>query len=157
MKKLKAKDEFKVGKHNIGWVSDFFKDNYGSESFEESAKMPTSQTLTKYMTDSEIQSELKPDECTLGDVLIFLENDTKEHRDGNWNIFYVGTFVVGVFWNSRGGGWFVGTWYRDSRVWLTVTRVFSPATDPKTLGTKPSDTLILPNELNINGIIYRKV
>lgn len=117
--------------------------------------MPTAQVLPRNMIDAQIESELKPGYCTLGDVLAFLEEAPKKYKDGNWNLFYTPAFVVSVRWN--GDEWRVSAWGRDGRGWDADSRVFSPATNSKALKSKPLDTLTLPDELNINGVIYRKV
>ena len=97
-KLYKAKDEFVVGRHNIGYISESFKEYfYGADDFERKDK-PKSQTLSRYMTDSEIESELKPGLCELGDVLAFLENPSEGSKDVYWNLFYFPSCVVYVFW-----------------------------------------------------------
>lgn len=138
---MKASEEFVVGKHGIGWVDYDFKSRYGSESFEPVATLGTYQTLPRYMSDKAIESELKPGICTLGDVLALLEGAPQESKDGNWNIFYVGAFVVGVRWIDV--AWYVGTWHRGDSVWYAGVRVFSPATGAQDLVAGPSDSLTL--------------
>lgn len=146
---MKTKEEFIIGKHNIGWVdSDLF--SRAPEEFSKVEGTPKFQKLTRSMNDAEIENELKPGLCTLGDVLAFLENPSEETKDGYWNLFYLETCVVGVFWS--GSDWYVYTWRRDGRTWHRGIRVFSPATGLSALETKPFDAL--PLELVINGHKY---
>lgn len=46
--------------------------------------------------------------------------------DGNWNLFYTDTCVVGVRWVSGDAGWGVFSWQRGGREWGAGYRVFSP-------------------------------
>lgn len=153
---MKAGNEFVEKKHNIGYVTSFFTEKFGDMEFEEK-KLPTFQKLPRTMSDAEIESELKPGICTLGDVVAFMDSVPEECRDGNFNLFYTPAFVVDVHWSSDSGGWFVDAWYRDDDWWFSDYRVFSPATDRSDIQTLPSDTLILPDELTINGNLYRRV
>jgi hypothetical protein len=89
------------------------------------------------MTDAEIESELKPGICELGDVLAFLKNASEECKDGYWNLFYFPAFVVGVGWGAGFGGWGVSAWDRGDGDWSDAYRVFSPAT--RHSENKPSD------------------
>ncbi len=130
MSNLKASSEFKVGSHSIGWVDSDFTREFGSFDFVPVASVGTFQTLPRYMTDSEITSELKPGTCTLGDVLAFLQNPPEGTKDGNWNIFYVRenpSFVVCVFWFEFRRVWRVSAYARGGNDWYRGTRVFSPA------------------------------
>lgn len=136
-KKLKASTEFKVGKHNIGWINDRFLGSFGDKTFTE-RPMPKFQTLPRDMTDAAIESELKPGLCELGDILAFLDNAPEEYRD-NCNLFYTPDFVVRVLWGSFRRRWYVSTWYRGDDAWGQGCRVFSQAT--KSSGTKSSVTL----------------
>lgn len=134
MKKLKASKEFVVGKNKIGWINDRFNENFGKVEFE-AKPMPKFQKLGRYMTDSQIESELKPGFCDLGDILVFMENAPEECKDGRANLFYTPSFVVYVRW--FGSSWLVYAWKRDDNRWRADRRVFSPATDA--VKTKPSD------------------
>lgn len=130
MPKLKASEEFVVGKHKIGYVSNDFKKYVESIEFEQGDK-PTFQKLGKNMSDAQIESELKPGICTLSDVLAFTENAPEECKDGYFNLFYFEAFVVSVRWRSVDSEWRVGAWRRDgSGGWSGGSRVFSPATAP---------------------------
>ncbi len=136
---LEALDEFQVGKHGIGWVDSDFKTRFGGQKFAPKA-LGSFQKLPRYMTDAEIESELKPGLCDLGDVLAFLKNPPEEAKDGYSNIFYTPAFVVHVGWD--GSHWDVNAWQRDGYGWRGGYRVFSPATG--TLATlNSSDTLTL--------------
>lgn len=134
---MKAVEEFVVGKHQIGYVDSDFKSRFGKDEFEMKEAPTKFQKLPRYMTDAEIESELKPGICDLGDVLAFIENAPKEYKDGNWNLFYTKNFVVCVFWNGFFGEWYVGTWSRGGGGWGVDSRVFSPAAG--SLETKSSD------------------
>lgn len=141
--------EFVVGKHNIGYVGSDFLSRMGDAEFQ-MKPVPTFQKLPRYMNDGEIESELKPGLCDLGDVLSFIENPPEGSKDGNWNLFYTPTFVVDVSW--YGDGWDVGTWSRDGLKWHTDYRVFSPATgssNPKAFTLDSSDTLTLERAIEI--------
>lgn len=48
---------------------------------------------------------------------------------GYANIFYTRSRVVGVYWYSGGGGWYVLDWLRVDDSWIAGRRVFSPATE----------------------------
>lgn len=124
---MKASGEFVVGKHKIGWVDSDFLPRMGDKEFSEKP-VPTFRKLGKYMTDAEIESELKPGLCDLGDILAFLKNPPEECKDGYANLFYTSAFVVFVRWDGVGGGWSVGAWRRGGRRWIANDRVFSPAT-----------------------------
>lgn len=141
-KSLKASEVFKVGENNIGYVWDSFIKEFGNDKVEKGSVL-TSQKLTRTMTDSEILSELKVEECTLGDILETIKNATEDMKDGYYNIFYVKghSRVVLVGW--FGSLWFVGDWERLDDSWRGGRRVFSPATGPKALRSSPSEILTL--------------
>lgn len=119
--------EFVVGKHNIGYIDSDFHERIADVELEK-RDVPAHQKLTRYMNDSEIESELKPGICDMSDVLAFLENPPEGTKDGYWNLFYTPTFVVSVDWHSRARHWDVGTWRRGDVGWRGGRRVFSPAT-----------------------------
>ncbi len=48
-------------------------------------------------------------------------------NNGYANLFYTPSFVVGVYWDSFDGSWYVDAWHRGSRRWRAGRRVFSPA------------------------------
>lgn len=128
MSKLKASTEFSIGNHSIGWINSDFKSRFGDTEFEPVSGMPTFQKLPRAMNDAEIESELKPGLCTLGDVLAFMDNPPEGTKDGYWNLFYTESFVVLVHWDSGRGEWRVITWARHDDGWGSDERVFSPAT-----------------------------
>lgn len=122
---MKYDQEFVKGKHQIGWVDYIITRHFKGSSFEDKIA-PTSQTILRPMSDAEIESELKPGLCELGDILAFLDNAPEECKDGRANLFYFSAFVVGVYWH--GGGWYVDAWRRGAYRWDDDGRVFSPAT-----------------------------
>jgi hypothetical protein len=144
-----AKNEFQVGKHNIGWLDSDFTKYFGESKFGKQS-IPTFQTLPRQMDDSEIESELKPGLCELGDILAFLKNPPEKSKDGYANLFYTSSCVVRVRWHVDDRRWCVSTWRRDGSGWSAGRRVFSPATDSETLGKqtlRPSDTLSLESRV----------
>lgn len=155
MKKLKASEEFVSGKHNIYYINSRFTEEFKDTQFEQ-RPVPTYQKLSRSMKDVEIEYELKPGYCSLGDVLAFIENAPSECKDGYSNLFYFPQFVVFVIW--YGGAWHVFAWVRGVGVWDDCRRVFSPATgtvDTENSTLKSSDTL--PLVLEINGFTYKRV
>lgn len=127
MNNLKTSEEFVKGKHKIGYVSDSFLGFFKDRSFA-TASMPTFQKLTERISDSKIESTLKPGISSLGYVIAFMDNAPEECKDGYANVFYFPECVVVVFWNSFGGEWSVHTWDRDEHDWDAGRRIFSPAT-----------------------------
>lgn len=127
MKTLKASKEFAVGKNGIVWIGSNFREHFGSMSFEESKELLVSKTLERSMLDSEILSELKPEEVTLGDVLHGLKTLDKS----GWHIFYVrdaqnALWAVRAGWYSDGDGWNVGARsVSDPLRWLAGDQVLS--------------------------------
>ena len=109
-KLLKASEEFVVGKHQIGWVDDDFKEEFSKVSFTMPAKLPEVTTLRKY-TDGNELLEKYPNLCTLGDVLLYM----KKKKD--WAVFLVrgndAVFVVHVCWYSDCRKWLVHAWDLD--------------------------------------------
>ena len=145
MKKVKSKkasEEFMVGKHNIGYIWDSFKNEFGNDEVSP-GKILSFQKLPRDMKDSEIISELGVQECTLGDVLTTLDAAGEEIKDGYWNIFYIKghSRVVGVRWCD--GEWLVRGWVRDDFSWFAGGRVFSPATGARSSSPKSSGSLTL--------------
>lgn len=126
---MEASKEFKVGKHGIGWVDSDFLKRFGEREFEQVAIPPRATTLPRLMSDSEIASEFKPGNCTIGDVLAVMESGEEKYKDGNFNIFYFPECVVSVYWYAGDREWRVGTWGRDGYGWYAGRRVFSPASD----------------------------
>lgn len=122
---MKASEEFKKGKDGIGYVSSDFLKHFGDIEFDE--KIAGSfQKLPRSMNDAEIENELKPGICDLGDVLAFIKNPPEGTKDGWYNLFYTPAFVVRVRW--RVDEWDVHVWRRDDYRWRDDDRVFSPAT-----------------------------
>lgn len=92
------------------WVSSSFTEKFGTPDITPAATVPPFKTLTRNMSDTEIQDELGAKECTLEDVAAFLDNPPDGTKDRYWNIFYVAGCVVGVCWNSDNREWFVLAW-----------------------------------------------
>lgn len=155
---MNSDKEFVVGQHGIGWIDSDFKKRFGNVEFSERST-PTFQKLGKSMSDKQIERDLKPGLCELGDVVAFMDNAPEECKDGWSNIFYTEKFVVSVYCYGTYGPWGVCTWPRDSYGWGAGPRVFSPATSAVSLGPKSleySDSSSLPGTLNINGTVYTK-
>lgn len=155
MKNLKASEEFVSGKHNIYYVNSRFTEEFKDTQFEQ-RPVPTYQKLARSMKDVEIEYELKPGYCSLGDILAFIENASSECKNGYSNLFYFPQFVVSVHWS--GDEWSVSAWNRGYGGWYDSHRVFSPATgtiDTKSSNLESSDTL--PLVLEINGFTYKRV
>lgn len=139
----KASEVFKVGQNNIGYVDSDFKNEFGSEEVSDGSVLKYFK-LTRNMKDSEIISEFKIQDCTLGDVLETIKNATPDMKDGYVNIFYIKghSRVVSVGW--YGGGWSVLGWGRDDSAWYAGHRAFSPATGAAgSVSSGPSGTLNL--------------
>ena len=136
---LKASSEFVLGKYEIGYVSSSFEERFGDKEFEEVKGTLKYQKLPRTMNDEEIERDLKPGICSLGDVLAFLENPPEESKDGYWNLFYFPDCVVYVFWLSGFRYWYVCAWLRGDDRWCGDGRVFSPATDLGSSESIPSD------------------
>lgn len=143
---MKVSQEFVVGSHKIGYVSSEFKKAFEEKEFDEK-KVPSFQTLGRYMTDAQIEFELKPGLCELGDVLAFIDNAPEECKDGNWNLFYTSAFVVVVGWG--GGGWGVGAWGRGGGGRGAGGRVFSPATVSSDSNVSSLESLTLEKAMQI--------
>ena len=82
---MKAGEEFVAGRHGIAWVGDRFAEAFHSLSF---TPRPTLQliemNLMRSMTDEEILAELKPAECTLGDLFTQIHS-----RAWPWCLLYI--------------------------------------------------------------------
>lgn len=140
---MKFNEEFQVGNHQIGWLSSNFTDAF-KESDIVSVMMPTFQKLGRPMSDYAIESELKPGICTTGDVLAFLDGAPQECKDGWANLFYFPSFVVRVHWYAGSGEWGVDAWGRVGLDWYSGGRVFSSATDKRSVAEpSASDVLTL--------------
>lgn len=136
---MKVSEEFIVGKHDIGWISNDFKKAFKDQEFE-SRETPTFQKLLRGMKDTDIEEELKPGFCELGDVVAFMDNSPEGTKDDWGNLFYLPSFVVRVGWFDD--AWDVGAWLRDEYAWRSAGRVFSPAThsESKSFALESSDT-----------------
>lgn len=98
--------EFVKGKHSISWAGSKFKKKLGDLSITLPKKLTLTyqQKLDHSMLDSEILTEFKPTDVSLGEILVFLKNADKTGQ----YIFYVkatdGTLWA-VFADWYGGGW----------------------------------------------------
>jgi hypothetical protein len=145
---MKTSKEFVVGKHNIGWISSNFAAKVGISEFTLPKTPARVTTLTRDMSDTEIEKEItKGQYATLGDVLALLDSDEVTFKDGYWNLFHLPSCVVRVYWSSGYRKWRVRTWYRGDDAWDAGARVLSPATDASALETGPSDTLTLEDRV----------
>lgn len=150
---MKTKDEFKVGKHGIGYIySDFFDFVDRNSEFEKAENVGTFKKLEHNMFDHEIELQLKPVLLTLGDIVAFMDDAPEECKDGYANIFYLEGCVVRVSWSADGREWYVYAWRRCGDRLSAGGRVFSLATSSQTTSTELSDSL--PLELTINGHTY---
>jgi hypothetical protein len=158
---MKASEEFVVGKHNIGWIGSNFKEHFYGMEFEMPEKSLPSVILPRYMTDKDIIAELHPGESTLGDMLFDMQSGLGL-TNGYINLYYVrdknGVLWV-PYWHVFGGKFNVGA---DSssrpRGWSDGRRVSGgDLSDSQPLSSGPSDTLTLPDDLTINGLLYRRV
>lgn len=110
----------------------------------EKVPMPFSATLnlfklTENATDKAIENSLpekhlftESEVCAI--ITDLISKQPKGERgallsDGNWNLFYTSSCVVGVGWGRFHGRWGVGAWERGDGRWGAGRRVFSPATD----------------------------
>lgn len=146
------------GKNNISYVSDNFKEWFGDMVFIEHEKSTPllAKTLERYMTDSEILRELKPEKVSLADMYETLKNMSHD----TWAIFYIedtSNVLRSVLVRWFGGGWGVDAYsVLGPDEWNAGGQVFSRnffdtvSSDP--LSPIPSDTL--PKELIINGVTY---
>ena len=115
------------------------------------AKVANTSTEARYvdlecgMSDAEIEKMLGPghifgDEqvCKTIARLIGAQPNGEEGEllKNGFNLFYVGSCVVGVVLRARGRSWDVETWRRSGGGWRTGCRAFSPAT------LNPSGTLV---------------
>lgn len=151
---MKASKEFKVGKHSIGYISSAITDLAKDHKDLESVQVPKYHTLTRRMTDAEIETDLKPGLSSLDELLAFLDNAPKECKDGKWNLFYFPSVVVSVYWNRGTGKWRVLAWSRGDDYWREGGRVFSPATDrPSEFSPSSTGTLTLESlDLRLKAI-----
>lgn len=105
MKTLKSSEEFVIGKNNISYISDIFKEHFHGIEFKREDMKLYSKTLNRQMNDEEIIKEWNPEPVTLGDILYFLE--TASHTESY--VFHVKN-KDGVLWavlcRWGGDGWY---------------------------------------------------
>lgn len=140
---MKTKNEIKIGKYDVGWISSGFYEQLPLV-FEE-RKLGKFQTLERFMSDREVETKLTTGLCEVGDVVAFLKNPPEECKDGYSNLFYTSSCVVSVSWYAGTRKWDVDAWRRGVDEWYAGPRVFFPATDSQTLSKEtlsPSDPLL---------------
>lgn len=121
---MKSTEVFKVGNLNIGHIDSDFESRVGGDVEEK--ELGSFKVLGEYMENAQaIEDKLNPGKCTLGDVYAFLKNPPEGTKDGRFNLFLVGDYVVSVRWRSFDGAWRVRTWGREDD-WNSENRVFSP-------------------------------
>lgn len=130
---MKTSEEFRVGKHQIGWISSSILSALPA-TFKKRTS-PTYQVTSKTMSFAELP------ECELGHILSFLENPPEECKDGYGNYFKCGSLLVCVRWGGVNRGWDVGGWAPGDDVGAG-RRVFSGNLKLGTSG-KTSDALSL--------------
>lgn len=127
--------EFKVGNHNIGYVSSDFLNRMPKTLSK--GTIPYFKVLERNMYDHEIKSELGVKEVSLGDILAYI--DSKIPTEYEYNIFYVAGCVVRVSWLSGSREWDVLAWRLGVGFWLAGNRAFG-CNAPQNLSPE-SDTL----------------
>ncbi len=159
------KDYFKVGKNNIGYVGDNFKNNFLDMDFEIPEKLELkTKILERNMNDREILEEFKPKESNLGELVYGLKSEVLL-KNGYANIFYIRDkndvlWAVSAYWRSGGRCWSLGAYsVGDPRDWRAGDQVVSRDWN---FEFKTSDTLTLSNsepvkvlELEYKGYKYR--
>lgn len=134
--KLLTTTEFAVGKNDIVWVNQIFKDRLYDISFIPEDTKLSMKKLPRAMNGEAILKELTPAPIKFGEILSFLK--TSDHS--LWYIFYVHD-TEHTLWAVRaswGGGWNVdAVAVSDPREWVADGRVVSgdfSDTQHKTLG-----------------------
>src|SRR3990167_3824255 len=153
----KVKDIFKAPE--FGWVGDNFKNQFYEMDFKPSNKKLYIKILERRMTDKEILNEFKPTEITLGELYNFLKS-SKTLENNCANIAFIrddaGTlWAVFASWRSAGRVWDLNADSVEFPIgWDAGRQVLSQAA----FGDLTSGNLeILPEELTINNVKYRKV
>jgi len=153
---------FREGKNDIGWMGSNFKEHFS----EMEVVLPKEATFTikkleRGMTDKEILAELKPNECTLGDLAYAMKNDLLDKENYNANIFYIRDksntlWAVDAYWLSVLRYWLVlAASVADPRDWRAGYQVVSR--DSLKLGDSDSSeplTLCI-SEITLNGKRYK--
>lgn len=139
------KEEFTVGKNNISFIGDNFKEWFAGMEMKdvENPEELFSTPLTRNMNDKEILKGMKPEEVSLGGVIYSINNLLNKN---DWYLFYVKDNAgmlraVSVYWSD--GGWYVYAYSVEcpSR-WHGGRQVFS-RNSLKPLSPSPSDSLTL--------------
>lgn len=123
---IKVKDDFKNGKHDIGWVDSEFIEKFGELEITE-GKVCSYETLSNPMTFLEMKERLKPEIVSFGDVLETIKQGDLE-TTGWGNFFFVEhKGEVSVVYISRyDRRWFVRVRWLDLPFrWGAENRFFS--------------------------------
>ena len=99
---------FTIGKNNIKYLGDNFKDWFEGMDDKPVKKKLYSMVLDKPMNDEEIKKEYNPSEVSLGEVAEYIKNKTE-----GWYVFYAKdkdgiVRAVRACWDADCGGWTVG-------------------------------------------------
>ena len=141
---MKTQEEFKIGKNNISYIGSNFKEWFGDMEFKETKPTFTITKLERDMVDKDIFSEIKPNECELGDVLYAIQNNIIDKKLYG-GIFYIkdnAGVLRAVYVRWDGVGWNVHTFSVENPVyWHDGLPVFSR--NSGTLIPSPSDSLTL--------------
>ena len=159
--------KFKTGENNITYIDSNFQEWFGEMKVEKSKEKLIVQKLPRYMTDREILDELKPKECTLGDVYHALQGENML-KNSYANIFYAkdssGVLrAVLVHWNDD--GWVVRAssiehpygWYNGHQVFSRNSVLKPSDTSPQTLRDFDPLTLALKTVIDAGYIVYKQV
>lgn len=129
---MKTSKFFKVGKNNIGYVSDKFQELFGDTEFEIPKKLELQhKVLEKPMLDKEILEKWRPQESNLGELAWAIENSANLLKNSYANIFYISDknntlWAVDAYWDPDYGGWSVNVYSVASLVeWDAGHRVLS--------------------------------
>ena len=148
------KQKLQVGKFNIGWMSENFKQVFGDVKVSPKKCNLIVKVLKKPMTDKQILSDWKPENVTLDEVLWTLNH--KEGLKGEYNIFYVKDSTE-ILW-AVDAYWYGGARNLDANSveypfeWVAGSQVFSR----KYSGLENSDSCNLDGEIiKIKGLKYK--
>lgn len=148
MKTLTSQNEFVVGKNDITWIAQSFKDNLYGISFTLKKTRLEMKKLPRAMNDKEILDTLGPASVELGEVLTFLKDAAHEL----WYLFYVNDakgnlWAVNANWDDH--GWDVGAVaVSDPLRWDAGDRIVSSGfSAPQNVSLSPSETSTLKSRV----------